>query len=365
MKIKDVVATLESLAPPSLQESYDNAGLITGDENAECNGILVSLDATEAVIDEAIKKNCNLIISHHPIVFSGLKRITGKNYVQKAVIKAIKKEIALYAIHTNLDNIINGVNGRIASVLGLRNISILSSKENQLKKLFTFVPVANADKVRQAIFDAGGGHIGNYDECSFNAEGFGTFKGAMNTAPYVGMPGELHKENEVRIEVIFPTWLESRIIQYLLAAHPYEEVAYDIIKLDNKFSAVGSGVIGSLDKPLPEAEFLKQVKEGFGLHVIKHTRLLGKEIKRVAICGGAGSFLISSALASGADIYITSDIKYHEFFDANDKMIIADIGHYESEQFTINLLQEFLEQKFPTFAVLKTEVNTNPVRYFL
>lgn len=365
MKIKEVVASLETLAPPSLQESYDNAGLIIGDENAECNGILVSLDATEAVIDEAIKRNCNLVISHHPIVFSGLKRITGTNYVQKAVIKAIKKDIALYAIHTNLDNIITGVNGRIASFLGLRDISILSSKENQLKKLYTFVPAADADKVRQAIFDAGAGQIGNYEECSFNAEGFGTFKGGMNTEPYVGKPGERHKENETKVEVIFPTWLEGRIIRNLLSSHPYEEVAYDIIKLDNKFSTIGSGVLGELNKSMAEVEFLQQLKETFGLQVIRHTQLLGKEIKKVAVCGGAGSFLISSALASGADIYITSDIKYHEFFDANDAMIIADIGHYESEQFTINLLQEFLVQKFPTFAVLKTAENTNPVRYFV
>ncbi len=365
MKIKEVVAALESLAPASLQESYDNAGLITGDENAECSGIVVSLDATEAVIDEAIKRNCNIVISHHPIVFSGLKRLTGKNYVQKAVIKAIKKDIALYAIHTNLDNIINGVNGRIAGLLGLTNISILSAKENQLKKLYTFVPAADADKVRQAIFDAGAGHIGNYEECSFNAEGFGTFKGGMNTDPYVGKPGELHKENEIKIEAVFPTWLENTIVKTLLSAHPYEEVAYDVIKLDNKFPIIGSGVIGELGKSIAEIEFLKQIKEKFRLPIIRHTQLRGKEIKTVAVCGGAGSFLISSALASGADIYITSDIKYHEFFDANEKMIIADIGHYESEQFTINLLQEFLEQKFPTFAVLKTEVNTNPVRYFV
>ena len=365
MKIKDVIASLESLAPPPLQENYDNAGLITGDENTECNGILVSLDATEAVIDEAIKKNCNLLISHHPIIFSGLKRITGKNYVQKAVIKAIRNNIALYAIHTNLDNIIDGVNGRIASLLGVENISILSPKDNQLKKLYTFVPAADADKVRQSIFDAGAGHIGNYNECSFNAEGFGTFKGGMDTDPYVGKPGELHKENELRIEVIFPAWLEHRIIKNLMSAHPYEEVAYDIVKLDNKFSTIGSGVIGELAEPIPEIEFLRQLKERFGLQIIRHTELLNKPIKTIAICGGAGSFLISNALAAGADIYITSDIKYHEFFDANAKMVIADIGHYESEQFTINLLHEFLEQKFPTFAVLKTEVKTNPVRYFL
>lgn len=365
MKIKDVITSLEALAPLSLQEGYDNAGLITGDENAECTGMLISLDATTAVVDEARKKGCNLIVSHHPIVFSGLKKMTGKNYVQKAVINAIKNDIALYAIHTNLDNVLNGVNGKIAELLQLKNISVLAAKENQLKKLYTFAPVAAADKVRQAIFDAGGGHIGNYEECSFSVEGFGTFKGGIDTDPYVGKPGELHLENEIKIEVIFPAWLESRLIKNLLAAHPYEEVAYDIVSLDNRFSSIGSGVIGDLKETTDETSFLKSVKEKFKLNVIRHTGLLSKPVSKVAVCGGAGSFLISSALAAGADCFITSDIKYHEFFDANDKMIIADIGHYESEQFTINLLQEFLEQKFPTFAVLKTEVNTNPVRYFL
>ena len=365
MKIKDVVSALESMAPLSLQENYDNAGLIIGDETAECKGIIVSLDATEAVIDEAIKKKCNLVVSHHPIVFSGLKKINGKNYVQKAVIKAIKNDVALYAFHTNLDNIINGVNGKIANLLGLRDISILSAKENQLKKLYTFVPTNHAEKVRQALFDAGAGHIGNYEECSFNAEGFGTFKGGMNTDPYVGKPGELHKESELKIEVVFPSWLEDKITKSLRTAHPYEEVAYDVIKLENRYSSIGSGVVGELSEPFDETRFLSQLKQLFELQVIKHTRLLNKPVKRVAVCGGAGSFLISSALAAGADMYITSDLKYHEFFDANDKIIIADIGHYESEQFTINLLQEFLEQKFPTFAVLKTEVITNPVKYFL
>jgi hypothetical protein len=285
--------------------------------------------------------------------------------VQKAVITAIKNDIALYAIHTNLDNIINGVNGKIASLIGLQDISILAPKENQLKKLYTFVPAANADRVRQAIFDAGAGHIGNYDECSFNAEGFGTFRGGANTDPFVGKPGESHKENEIKIEVMFPAWLEKNVTKGLLSAHPYEEVAYDIIKLENKFAPIGSGVIGNLNKPMEEAGFLKLIKETFRLKVVRHSPLLNKTLGRVAVCGGAGSFLISNALNSGADIYLTSDVKYHEFFDANDKMVIADIGHYESEQLTINLLQEFLEQKFPTFAVLKTEVNTNPVRYFL
>jgi len=365
MKIKDIIASLETMAPLSLQEGYDNAGLIAGDENADCTGILISLDATAVVIDEAIKKGCNLIVSHHPIVFSGLKKITDKNYVGNAVITAIKNDVALYAIHTNLDNVLTGVNGKIAELIGLKNVSILAPKENQLKKLYSFVPIANADKVRQAIFDAGGGHIGNYEECSFNGEGFGTFKGGANTDPYVGKPGKLHRENEIKVEVIFPAWLEGRILKNLLAAHPYEEVAYDIVRLENRFSSIGSGIIGELKEPADENVFLKLLKESFKLKVIKHTQLLNKPVIKVAVCGGAGSFLISSALAAGTDFYITSDIKYHEFFDANDKMVIADIGHYESEQFTINLLQEFLEQKFPTFAVLKTEVNTNPVRYFL
>ncbi|HEV8271283.1 MAG TPA: Nif3-like dinuclear metal center hexameric protein, partial [Chitinophagaceae bacterium] len=253
MKIKDVTTSLEVLAPPSLQEGYDNAGLITGDENAECTGMLISLDATSAVVDEARKKGCNLIVSHHPIVFSGLKKITGGNYVQKAVINAIKNDIALYAIHTNLDNVLNGVNGKIAELLELKSISVLAPKESQLKKLYTFVPLTDAGKVRQAIFDAGGGHIGNYEECSFNVEGVGTFKGGANTDPYVGKPGELHKENEIKIEVIFPAWLESRVIKNLLAAHPYEEVAYDIVRLDNRFSSIGSGVIGDLKETTDEA----------------------------------------------------------------------------------------------------------------
>jgi dinuclear metal center YbgI/SA1388 family protein len=365
MKIKDVISLLESLAPLSLQEGYDNAGLITGEESAACTGILVSLDATEEVVAEAVKRKCNLVVSHHPIIFSGLKKITGKNYVQKAVINAIKNEVALYAIHTNLDNIPEGVNGKIASTLNLKNTAVLAPKEGLLKKLFTFVPVADADKVRSAIFEAGAGHIGNYKECSFNSEGIGTFNGGEGTNPYVGKPGEMHRENELKIEVVFPAWLEKRVLKNLLSSHPYEEVAYDIVSLDNQSVSAGSGLIGELLEPMSESDFLKLLKEKFGLKVIRHTVLLNKPVKRVAVCGGAGSFLISSALAADADIFVTSDIKYHEFFDANDKMVIADIGHYESEQFTINLLQEFLEQKFPTFAVLKTEVKTNPVNYFL
>ena len=364
MKIAEIISSLEAIANPSLQEHYDNAGLIVGQNSWECTGIICSLDATEEVIHEATKKNCNLIVAHHPIIFSGLKKINGKNYVERAIITAIKKDIAIYAIHTNLDNVIRGVNGKIAGMLELQNISILSPKESILKKLFTFAPVNKAEQVRNAIFTAGGGHIGNYSECSFNTEGTGTFKGEEGTNPYVGGVGKQHKENEIKIEVIFPDWLESNIIKAMKSAHPYEEVAYDIINLANKHRGIGSGIIGELPKPMDETDLLIQVKKIFGPPVIRHTALLNKPVKKIALCGGAGSFLVSAALSAGAGMYITADMKYHEFFDANSRMVIADIGHYESEQFTIDLLTEILEQKFPNFAVLKTQVQTNPVRYF-
>jgi len=365
MKINEIISYLETIADTSLQEEYDNAGLITGNADWKCSGIICSLDVTEEVVKEAIQKKCNLIVAHHPIVFKGLKKINGKNYVEKTIIAAIKNDIAIYAIHTNLDNVKQGVNGRIAQMLGLENCKILSEKDGSLNKLFTFVPVDHADKVRNAIFAAGGGQISNYSECSFNVEGVGTFKGGEGTNPFVGEPGKQHQEKEIKIEIIFPAYLERKIMAALISAHPYEEVAYDIIQLSNSNQSFGSGIIGELVQPVEEKQFLSNLKELFKVPVVRHTRFTGRPIKKVAVCGGAGSFLISKALAAGADVYITADVKYHEFFDANDSLLLADIGHYESEQFTINLLQEVLEQKFPTFAVLKTEVKTNPVAYFI
>ena len=363
MKIAEVVSFLESLAHPSLQENYDNAGLITGQHNWECSGVICTLDATEEVVNEAIEKRCNLVVAHHPIIFGGLKKINGKNYVERTIITAIKHDIAIYAIHTNLDNVINGVNGKMASLLGLQNTTVLAPKDNALKKLYTFAPIDKAAEVRQAIFEAGGGHIGNYSECSFSTEGMGTFKGEEGTNPFVGQPGEQHHERELKIEVIFPTYLESRITKALKAAHPYEEVAYDIVALSNQHPGIGSGIIGELPEPLSEVQVLGLLKQVFGLEVIRFTALTGRPVRKIALCGGAGSFLVSKALAAGADAYITADMKYHEFFDADGRILIADIGHYESEQFTIALLQEVLEQKFPTFAVLKTAIRTNPVHY--
>jgi len=364
MKIHDITSYLETIAPLSLQESYDNAGLITGNSQWECTGIITSLDATEEVVLEAIAKKCNLIVAHHPIVFSGLKKITGKNYVEKTIITAIKNDIAIYAIHTNLDNVLQGVNGRIADKLGLINRKILQPKRDVLKKLITFAPTEKLEEVRNAIFTAGGGQVGNYSECSFTVPGEGTFKGNDQTKPYVGKAGERYTEKEMRIEVVFPEWIENSVLKAMISAHPYEEVAYDIISLDNKYQNIGSGLTGELEKPVSEADFLDLLKKAFKLSVIRHTPLTGKKVQKIALCGGSGSFLTGAAIASGADFYVTGDVKYHEFFDANGKLVIADIGHYESEQFTIDLLFDILSEKFLSFAVLKTGIITNPVHYF-
>ncbi|GAB2834223.1 Nif3-like dinuclear metal center hexameric protein [Ferruginibacter profundus] len=364
MIIQDIITSLEKTTPLTLQESYDNAGLITGNANWQCTGIITTLDATEEVVKEAIEKKCNLIVAHHPIVFGGLKKITGSNYVEQIIITAIKNDIAIYAIHTNLDNWLYGVNGTIADKLGLMNYEVLQAKKGVLKKLFTFAPVEHADKVRNAIFAAGGGKISNYSECSFNSPGSGTFKPGATTMPFIGTIGKRHTEEEIKIEVIFPAWLEKPIYNALIQAHPYEEVAYDIISLENTSQVIGSGLIGKLPTPMAEVDFLKSIKEIFNISMVRHTALMGKEVQKVALCGGAGSFLIGAAIAAGADFYISSDIKYHEFFDANGRLVIADIGHYESEQFTTDLLFEVLTEKFPNFAVLKTGLNTNPVQYF-
>lgn len=364
MRIADIIEQLEMLAPPDLQEEYDNAGLLTGDPSWECTGALVCLDSIEAVIDEALSKKINLVIAHHPIIFKGLKRISGKNYVGRTIIKAIKNDIAIYAIHTNLDNVIQGVNGKIADTIGLRNLKPLLLRENQLKKLHVFVPKDHTEKVRNAIFSSGGGQIGDYSECSFNTEGYGTYKPGEGADPFAGNIGKRHKEEEIKVEVIYPAYLEKKIVDAMIEVHPYEEVAFDLVPVGNSFSSIGAGLVGELSKPLSEKDFIGQIKQLFGSPVVRHTALRGEKITKVAVCGGAGSFLISKAIGAGADAFVSADLKYHEFFDADNRLLILDIGHYESEHLTINLLHEFIAAKFPTFAVLKTEVNTNPVQYF-
>lgn len=365
MLIKDIIYFLETIAPSSLQEDYDNAGLITGSAAWDCSGALISLDCTEEIVAEAIEKNCNLIIAHHPIVFRGLKKINGKNYVERTIIKAIKNDIAIYAIHTNLDNVLAGVNGKIAEKICLQNVQILQQKDAQLKKLITFAPPEMAEKVKEAIFKAGGGHIGNYSECSFVSKGTSTFTPGNGADPAIGDIGRREVLEEVKMEFIFQSHKEADIISAMKNAHEYEEVAYDIIPLGNHLADVGAGIIGDLADSTDESRFLAQLAAVFGTKAIKHTPFIGKKVKKVAVCGGAGSFLINSAKSAGADAYVTSDIKYHEFFDADSKLLLADIGHYESEQFTIELLFDLLTDKFPNFALLKTGVNTNPVQYFI
>ena len=365
MFIADVIKFLETFAPPALQESYDNAGILTGNIAWECTGILTTLDAIPAVIEEAIHKKCNLVVAHHPIIFKGLKKITGKNYVERSIIMAIKNDIAIYAIHTNLDNVKKGVNYKIAEKIGLQDTQIMQPRDQQLKKLVTFTPITHAENLRGVMFAVGAGHLGKYSECSFSQEGTGTFMPQEGSDPFVGEIGKRHEEKEIKIEVIFPSHLQDKIIAAMIEAHPYEEVAYDIINLGNYLTDVGSGIIGDLSVAIDEKEFLSLLKSTFSLQMIRHTKLAGKPIKKVAICGGAGSFLLPVALSQKADAYITADVKYHEFFDAEDRILFIDIGHYESEQYTIDLLYDILREKFINFAVRKTELNTNPVHYFL
>jgi len=364
MKISEIIKSVEVFAPLALQEEYDNAGLIIGQEDWDVVGCLVCLDVTEEVIDEAVRKNCGLIISHHPLIFSPVRRLTGSTMTELLVAKAIKQAIAIYSMHTNLDNVAHGVNEILGRELGLTNLSILSKRKRLLKKLVTFCPAGHAENVRTAIFQAGAGHIGDYDYCSFNAEGLGSFRGGASTQPFVGQKGEIHYEPEIRIETIFPTWLEQPVLKALLEAHPYEEVAYDIYPLENFYDKAGAGMIGELTEETPEIEYLQRVKEVLKVPCIRHSKLTGKKIMKVAICGGSGSFLIPEAIRQKADIFISADIKYHAFVETMGKMVIVDAGHFETEQFTCDLIAGYLIGKFPNFAVLISENSINPVNYF-
>ncbi|MBK6341063.1 MAG: Nif3-like dinuclear metal center hexameric protein [Flavobacteriales bacterium] len=364
MKIKDLIAPLETWAPRSLQEDYDNSGLQVGDPEAEVDSALVCLDCTETVVEEAASKGCGLIISHHPVIFKGLKSLSGKGYVERTVLAAIRHNIALHAIHTNLDNVLDGVNGEIAERLDLKPIRTLAPKPGQLRKLVAFVPHSHAEAVRMALFNSGAGHIGDYDECSFNLEGTGTFRGNEGSSPFVGERGQRHAEAETRVELIYPAASETAIVRALLEVHPYEEVAYDLYPIANAHPGIGSGLLAEWEAPMTETTFLAKLKQVFGLQAIRHTRLLGGPIRRVAICGGSGAFLIGAAKASAADAYITGDVKYHEFFEADGRLVLADIGHYGSEQFTMHLIQRRLGEHFPTFAVRLTETVTDPIHHY-
>lgn len=363
MKIKEIQFVLDEIAPIGYAEDFDNVGLLIGDENAEITGILVCHDALESVIDEAIKVKCNLVLCFHPILFSPIKKITGANYVEKAIIKAIKNDIAIFSIHTALDNHQNGVNKIFCNALGLINPKILIPKENFIQKLVTFVPKDNHLQVRNALFSAGAGKIGNYENCSFNSLGQGTYKGNENSNPVVGEKFEFCEDEEIKLEVTFEKHLQSKILKALVASHKYEEVSYEIYSILNQHQNVGLGMIGELEEEISELDFLHFVKTKMECGIIKHTAFLDKKVLKVAVLGGSGAFAINNAILSGADVFLTADLKYHDYYQAENQILLADIGHFESERFIKKYIVDFLKEKITTFAIIFSQENTNPVKY--
>lgn len=363
MKIKEIITVLEEMAPLAYAEDFDNVGLLVGDQEAEATGVLVCHDALKNIIDEAISKKCNLVVCFHPILFSGLKKITGKNYVERAIIKAIKNDIAIYAVHTALDNHQEGVNKIFCDALGLINTKILIPKQNFIRKLVTYTIPENAEEVRNAMFDAGAGTIGNYENCSFNSKGIGTYMGNERSNPQVGERFEFVQGDEIKIEVTFEKHLENKILKALFKSHAYEEIAYEIYDLQNKHQNIGLGMIGELKNPMKEKEFLLFTKEKMQADGIRHSNFIGKEVKKIAVLGGAGSFAIKNAIQAGADVFLTADLKYHQFYEAENQLLLADIGHFESERYTKNYIVEYLRKKILNFAVILSEENSNPVKY--
>lgn len=364
-RISEITDYLETFAPLALQEDYDNAGLITGSPATNVEGILITLDCTEDVIEEAIRKSCNLIIAHHPIVFKGLKKLNGKNYVERTIIKAIKNDIAIYAIHTNLDNVKNGVNFKIAGLLGLRKVKILAPAAQKLVKLTFFTPAEDAGRVLHALYQSGAGEIGNYAHCSFSTAGTGTFMPNEQADPTIGKAGQEESVQEIRSEVMFPDYLKNKILNTLKSVHPYEEVAYYLQDLKNENQEIGAGAIGELPGAMPVHDFLAHVKKSMPVTVIRYTETTATHVRKIAVCGGSGSFLLQHAKRAGADVYLTADFKYHEFFDGEKQIMICDIGHYESEVNTKELLLEYISKKFSNFALCLSDTNTNPVHYFI
>lgn len=361
--LKEIIAALEAFAPPQYQASYDNARLITGDPGMAVNAALLTLDCTEAVVDEAIARGAELIIAHHPIVFSGLKSLTGNTYVERVIIKAIRHNIAIYASHTNLDHAHGGVNRRIAQQLGLENLRILEPMSGILNLLYVYVPHDHLTSVRQALFNAGAGQIGAYSECSFAAEGTGSFLPGTAANPERGERHDLRLEPESRLEVLVPAHLEHRVLAAMRSVHPYEEIAYGLLTLKNTHQEWGGGMVGDLPSPIASTDFPAWLKDRMGATCVRFTQAAGETIQKVALCGGAGITLLRAAIGSGAQAYVTADVKYHEFFDAEGHLLLADIGHYESERFTPEIFLELLSKKFPNFALHLSAVNTNPIHY--
>jgi len=364
MKLVDLTSYLDSAIPLSFQEDYDNSGLQVGLPDKNISSALLTLDVTEEVLDEAIAEGCDVIISHHPVIFQPVRRITGRSSTERILRKAILNDVAIYSAHTNLDVIQGGVSKKMAEKMKLRNIRVLVPLKGKLLKLVTFIPEASLDKVKDAIFLAGAGEIGNYDRCSFTIPGTGSYRGNESTNPYAGKKGTVHLEKEIRFETILYSHLKDKVIQALLEAHPYEEVAYDLYPLENMNADAGTGCTGELLLPLGKDDFLRYVSEVFDVRGIRYSGQIKGKIKKVALCGGAGGPLLKDAEASGADAYVTADIRYHSFLEAGDKILVVDIGHYESEKFSTEILSDLIIKKFPKFAVRFSEINTNPINYF-
>ncbi len=365
MQIKTLLQILDNWAPFSYQEDYDNSGLLIGSKDAEVTGVLVSLDLTPQIVEEAVSLGANTIISHHPILFRGLKRITdADDIVQQCVVDCIKKDINVISLHTNLDNVHNGVNAKIAEILEVKNNRILAPKSHTMSKLSYFVPKKNHEAVKQALYHAGAGTQGNYAECSFSTEGTGTFTPLEGSNPYLGKLGQPTSTPELKVEMVFESQLQSQLVSTLQEVHPYETVAYDVLPLYNTNPQVGSGMIGELETPLPFADFMERIKERFHMPYLRHTAVVQDPIQKIAFCGGAGSFLIPVAKAHGADVYLTGDMKYHDFFTSDNKITLVDMGHYEMEQYTSQLIVDYMSQKNLTFAVHLTQNHTNPIKYF-
>ncbi|WP_318309834.1 Nif3-like dinuclear metal center hexameric protein [Flagellimonas crocea] len=363
MTVNDIAKILEGLSPLAHAEAFDNVGLLVGNPNMKVNGVLVTLDTMENVVEEAIQKKCNLIVSFHPIIFKGLKKLTGSNYVERVVLKAIANNIAIYSMHTALDNSKMGVNAKICEVLGLKNPEILIPRAKSIKKLTTYAPLADAENIKSTLFQAGAGEIGKYSNCSYSLDGVGSYKAENGANPTIGKLGELHYEKETQINVIYSFEKEKTILKALFEAHPYEEVAYEILTLENTNQDLGMGMIGTLSTEMEEREFLLFVKDKMNAEVVRHSKLLGKKVKKVAVLGGSGAFAIGAAKKAGAHIFVTADIKYHEFYQAEDQLVITDIGHFETEQFTKDLLVDYLTKKIPNFAISLSESITNPIKY--
>ena len=363
LSIRQIIQAIEEFAPTALQENYDNCGLQIGDPEAMTSGVLLSIDVTEEVVEEAINKNINLIIAHHPLLFKGVKSITGSTCVERIIIKAIQHQVAIYASHTCMDNVREGVNQKIAQKIGLEDTTVLDPVSDKLLKLRVYVPIDYASEIRTALFSAGIGHIGKYDHCSFNAEGEGSFKAGETCSPFRGKIGQLHYEKETCIETVLPAYLKTKAIQLLQKVHPYEEPAFDIISLQNQWEGAGSGLIGKLPSAMDERSFLQHIKETFHLSTLKHYPLHNRPIKTVALCGGAGAFLIKQAVNKGADIFLTGEIKYHDYLDYQSQIVLSEIGHYESEQYTKEIFYDIITKKFPTFATYYSMVETNPINY--